>query len=46
MHIPDITYGLKYGAALDAFCKTINPLRQYRMLKDLDVTGVFESKLQ
>ena len=46
MHILDITYNLQYGVALDAFCETINPLRQYRMLKELDMTGVFESKLQ
>jgi hypothetical protein len=46
MHIPDIMYGLQYGVALDAFCETINPLRQCRMLKEFGMTGVFESKLQ
>jgi len=40
IHEPDVTYGMQYGIDIDAFVKQIDPLKQYRMLKLINATGI------
>ena len=40
LHEPDVTYGMQYGVDVDAFVKQIDPLKQYRLLQQINATGI------
>jgi len=44
LHVPKVTYGLQHGIDIDAFTKQLDPLKQWKLMKELGQTGVFVSK--
>jgi hypothetical protein len=40
LHEPDVTYGLQYGIDLDAFVKQIDPIKQFKMMRQLSTTSI------
>jgi hypothetical protein len=44
LHEPDVTYGMQYGIDLDAFTKQIDPTKQFRVMQQLNITGVVAPK--
>lgn len=40
LHELDVTYGLQYGIDLDAFVKQIDPIKQFKMMRQLSTTSI------
>jgi len=41
LHVPDVMYGLQMGVNLDEFVLHINPLKQFRILRELSEPEFF-----
>ena len=44
LHVPDVMYGLQMGVDLNEFVSQIDPLKQYRIIRDLSGTEIVKPK--
>jgi hypothetical protein len=43
LHETDLMYGYQYGVDLDEFCGQIDPLKQFKMMKEIGTTGMIQT---